>query len=153
MSESFVGLGHLVCFVALAHGSASTVCRIHELGREPLGEAAPAALAAVGNQPGSSQRHAALLLHFHRDLICRTTHPASFHFDKRRYILDCFVENIHRLLLCPIFHQLQSAVKKALSRALLSSLHHAVHETLYQLASEHGIRRGNSFGDNCSSWH
>ena len=59
MSESLVGLGHLVGILALLHGVAGVVGSVHDLSSQALGHGLLTTAAAVSSQPAQAQSLAA----------------------------------------------------------------------------------------------
>lgn len=153
VSKSLVGFSHLVRIVFLLDRCALSVGGIENLSRESFCKRTSTAFAAVSDDPLSCKRNTAGSFHFYRNLICRTTDAASFYFDKRRNVLNRFVEYLKRLLLGLFGNDLEGRVEESLSSAAFAALHHAVDEPLNKLAIKLRIRRWNALDGLSSSGH
>src|SRR5689334_233847 len=108
MRESLVGFGNAVNVFLLFDRSAATT--------------------AVTYDPANRQRSATIRIHFDRNLIVGAADTASLHFEQRLAVFDCFLEKLQRFVSALLLEILHRLIEDRLSGALLSLVHHRVHE-------------------------
>src|ERR1700693_5074642 len=74
MSEGFVSLGHAVHVLLLFHSAAAAVGSVHNFSGQLVGHGLATASPRIKNQPMNRQRLPAKWIHFHWNLVIRTTH-------------------------------------------------------------------------------
>ena len=129
MSESLVGLGHLVGILALLHGVTSVVGSIHDLGSQTLSHGLLTTAAAVSGQPTQTQSLAAGGADFQRNLIVCTTDTAGLALEAGHDVLHRLLESFQRIVAGLLLNHGESLVNDLLSDALLAIQHHAVDQT------------------------
>src|SRR5882672_1787836 len=98
MREGAVRLRHPVRVLFLLNRLALTLRGEDQLGGEPFGHVRLAAGAAERDQPAHAQRGAPLGPHFHRHLVGRAAHAPGLHFQRRLYIRQGLLEDVHARL-------------------------------------------------------
>ena len=129
MSESLVGLGHLVGILALLHGVTSVVGSIHDLGGQTLGHGLLTTAAAVSGQPAQTQGLAAGRADFQRNLVVSATNTAGLALEAGHDVLHRLLESFQRIVAGLFLNHGESLVNDLLSDALLAIQHHAVDQT------------------------
>ena len=129
MSESLVGLGHLVGILALLHGVTSVVGSIHDLGGQTLGHGLLTTAAAVSGQPAQTQGLAAGRADFQRNLVVSAANTAGLALEAGHDVLHRLLESFQRIVAGLFLNHGESLVNDLLSDALLAIQHHAVDQT------------------------
>ena len=129
MSESLVGLGHLVGILALLHGVTSVVGSIHDLSSQTLCHGLLTTGAAVGSQPAQTQGLAAGRADFQRNLVVSATNTAGLALEAGHDVLHRLLESFQRIVAGLFLNHGESLVNDLLSDALLAIQHHAVDQT------------------------
>ena len=129
MSESLVGLGHLVGILALLHGVTSVVGSIHDLSSQTLCHGLLTTAAAVSSQPAQAQGLAAGGAHFQRNLVVRATNAAGLALEAGHDVLHRLLESLQRIVAGLLLNHGESFVNDLLSDALLAIQHNAVDQT------------------------
>src|SRR5947209_13656795 len=151
--EGLVGLRHLVGVLALLHRVAAVVRGIHDLGGQLLRHGLLAALLGVGDQPAHAQRQAAVLPHFHRDLVGGAAHAAGLHLEHRLHVVQRLLEDLERLVLGALGDDVEGAVADLLGDGLLALAHQVVHELGDQAVLELGVRQDLALLDDATTGH
>src|SRR3989304_8340198 len=153
VSESLVGFGHAVRFVALLHGGAGLVGSIKELVGQFFGHPLALAMAAGVPDPAHRQDLAALPRNRHRHLIVGTAHAARLQLKERRHILDSLFESIQTAFLGPFVDDVESIIDDSFSDAFLAFPHDHPDEMTHQRIAIQGIRFPFSDELSFASWH
>ena len=153
MCEGLVGLGGLVDFLALLHGSTGVVGGVHDLAGQTLGHGALTAGAGVSGQPAQTQGLATGRTHFHRHLIVGTAHAAGLDFQAGHDSLHSLGKYFGGFLLGLLLDLIEGRVNHLLGYALLAVQHHAVDELRHQHRAVYGIGQNLSLGTITSSGH
>ena len=129
MSESLVGLGHLVGILALLHGVAGVVGSIHDLSSQALGHGLLTTAAAVSSQPAQAQSLAASGADLQGDLVVSAANTAGLALEAGHDVLHRLLESLQRIVAGLLLNHGECLVNDLLSDALLAIQHHAVDQT------------------------
>ena len=129
MSESLVGLGHLVGILALLHGVAGVVGSIHDLSSQALGHGLLTTAAAVSSQPAQAQSLAASGADLQGDLVVSAANTAGLALEAGHDVLHRLLESLERIVASLLLNHGESLVNDLLSDALLAVQHDAVDQT------------------------
>ena len=129
MSESLVGLGHLVGILALLHGVAGVVGSIHDLSSQALGHGLLTTAAAVSSQPAQAQSLAASGADLQGDLVVSAANTAGLALEAGHDVLHRLLESLERIVASLLLDHGESLVNDLLSDALLAVQHDAVDQT------------------------
>ena len=129
MSESLVGLGHLVGILALLHGVAGVVGSIHDLSSQTLCHGLLTTAAAVSSQPAQAQSLAAGRADFQRNLVVSTANAAGLALEAGHDVLHRLLESLERIVAGLLLNHGESLINDLLSDALLAVQHDAVDQT------------------------
>src|SRR5207245_4085518 len=151
--ERLVRFRHAVHIFLLLHRSAARICRIDQLIRELVYHGLASAFPRILQQPANRQRLPPERVHFHRNLIVRSTHAPRLYFQQRLHVLDGFLENLQRIVVGLLRHLIHRAVKHALGRGLLAFPHHRADELLHNVAGIDRIGRLRSPEHKTFAWH
>ena len=129
MSESLVGLGHLVGILALLHGVTSVVGSIHDLSSQTLCHGLLTTGAAVGSQPAQTQSLAASGADLQGNLVVSATNTAGLALEAGHDVLHRLLESLQRIVAGLLLNHGECLINDLLSDALLAIQHHAVDQT------------------------
>ena len=129
MSESLVGLGHLVGILALLHGVAGVVGSIHDLSSQALSHGLLTTAAAVSSQPAQAQSLAASGADLQGNLVVSAANTAGLALEAGHDVLHRLLESLQRIVAGLLLNHGESFVNDLLSDALLAIQHHAVDQT------------------------
>src|SRR6187399_1480966 len=152
--ERLVRFGHPVRVFALLDGAAAEVRRVQKFHRELfLHRLAVAALGGVADDPANGQREAAGRIHFHRYLVVRAAHAPRLHFETRLDVLNRLLEDLERIVLALLFHDLERLVHDAFGRGALAAAHDGADEFRHQRAVVNRVRGNFALGYFSASRH
>src|SRR6218665_207605 len=154
VTESLVGFGHTVHFVALFHCPATAFGGFEQLVGQTLGHRLFATLAGRFLDPAHRQRQPADRTPLHRHLVVGTADTAGLDFDHGLDVVDGHGEGFQRVLVGVLFlYQFQGAIDDALGNRLLAAFHDHVHEFGQLYIAKLGIRQDFTLGDFATTWH
>ena len=96
MSESLVGLGHLVGILALLNSTAQIVASVQDLACQTLTHGLFRTSAGVLGDPTQAQGLTTLRANFHRHLVGSAAYTASLNFQGRHDVFHSLGENLQR---------------------------------------------------------
>src|SRR5438034_3015777 len=140
MAEGFVGLRHLVSFVAPLDSGANVVCGVSQLAGQFLSHSVPGARTREANEPAHGQRHLALALDLDGHLIGGAADAPGLDLDLRRCIAQGSLERLDRRALGRGLDHVHAVVEDALRHGLLAARHQFVDEAADSARMEFGIR-------------
>ena len=120
MREGAVGVGHAVRILALLHGIATVVGRIHQLTRKARGHRCLGPAASGGDQPADSKRLSAFRTNLDGHLVRGAAHTPRTHLDLRGDVVERIVEQRDRIGLRAAFNGFERAIDDALGNRLLT---------------------------------
>ena len=140
MSESLVGLSHLVSIFLLLDSCAGVVSGIHQLAGQSLIHGLLATQSCVVYDPADAQSHAAVRANLNRYLVVSTTYTACTNLQYRHNIFQCSLENLERIIAGLSTDDLECIIYNSLSNALLTRKHYLVDELSDDLGVVYRIR-------------
>jgi len=154
MSESAIGLGHLVSVIPLLDGVALSGSGLFQFACKRINHPHALAFQRKGNDPAHGKRKLTGRGNLHGNLISSATHAAALYFQAGLHVVDRLVQGLKRInCIGSLAGFLDGAVDDSFGNGLLPARHDGIDQAFDNGAAVTTVKLLDFFNDSATTRH